>query len=395
MFGTITGIVVVARLAFRLFISKADFGADDWAILAALLIGLPGTVLICIGTYPNGVGKDVWTLTFDQITNFLFFFYISELQYFVNLAALKLSLLLFYLRIFPDLRVRRLLAGTVAFDILFGAGFVGATLFQCVPMDYFWHMWDGEHEGHCININAMGWANAAISIVMDFWMLALPLSQLKGLRLHWKKKAGVAFMFVVGTLSVPLHCLLNFSRLRLILTFPSVTAVSILRLQALVAFATSTNFTWDNYNIHFWSTIEINIGIMCACMPALRQILVWLFPVVFGGSTLRETYGSGKGKRYNVPRSKGSPDEVTTDSLMPLNRSRSGTARVWEDPLSTGQMLKHCSPQKDSRWTVAMEDVKLRRLDSLAVTGDKPSAYEQRKGFKSEFVITETRLDDV
>lgn len=200
VFGTITGVVVVARLAFRLFVSKADFGADDWAILAALLIGLPGTVLICIGTYPNGVGKDVWTLTFDQITNFLFFFYISEIQYFVNLAALKLSLLLFYLRIFPDLRVRRLLAGTVAFDILFGAGFVGATLYQCLPMDYFWHMWDGEHEGHCININAMGWANAAISIVMDFWMLALPLSQLKGLRLHWKKKAGVAFMFIVGTL---------------------------------------------------------------------------------------------------------------------------------------------------------------------------------------------------
>lgn len=194
--------VVLARLSFRLFISKADFGADDWAILATLLIGLPGTVVICVGTYPNGVGKDVWTLTFDQITNFLWWFYISEIQYFINLAALKLSLLLFYLRIFPDLTLRRLLAGTVVFDILFGVGFAGATLLQCMPMDFFWDGWDGEHQGHCININAMGWANAAISIGMDFWMLALPLSQLRGLRLHWKKKVGVAMMFIVGTLSV-------------------------------------------------------------------------------------------------------------------------------------------------------------------------------------------------
>lgn len=200
MLGTITGLVVVARLAFRLFISKAGFGVDDWSILATLLIGLPGTVVICVGTYPNGVGKDVWTLRFDQITNFLFWFYISEIQYFINLAALKLSLLLFYLRIFPDPLVRRLLTGTVVFDILFGAGFAGATFFQCIPMDYFWHMWDGEHQGHCFNINAMGWANAAISILLDLWMLALPLWQLKGLHLHWKKKAGVALMFVVGTL---------------------------------------------------------------------------------------------------------------------------------------------------------------------------------------------------
>lgn len=171
---------------------------------------------------------------------------------------------------------------------------------------------------------------------------------------------------------------------------PSVTAVSILRLQALVAFATSTNFTWDNYNIHFWSTIEINIGIMCACMPALRQILVWLFPVVFGGSTLRETYGSGKGKRYNIPRSKSSPEEVTTGSLMPLNDS--GTVATWDTAASTGPTLKQWSSHKDSRWIVSMEDVKLMKLNNSAVHEDEEMAHEQRRMFKSEILITETRL---
>jgi hypothetical protein len=31
-------------------------------------------------------------------------------------------------------------------------------------------------------------------------MLAIPLWQLKGLNMHWKKKVGVAAMFVLGTL---------------------------------------------------------------------------------------------------------------------------------------------------------------------------------------------------
>lgn len=31
---------------------------------------------------------------------------------------------------------------------------------------------------------------AAISIVEDVWMLAIPLSQLHSLQLHWKKKIG-------------------------------------------------------------------------------------------------------------------------------------------------------------------------------------------------------------
>jgi hypothetical protein len=51
-----------------------------------------------------------------------------------------------------------------------------------------------------LNVNSLGWTNAAISILLDAWMLGLPMSQLVALQLHWKKKIGVGMMFVVGTL---------------------------------------------------------------------------------------------------------------------------------------------------------------------------------------------------
>jgi hypothetical protein len=78
--------------------------------------------------------------------------------------------------------------------------FVLLAIFQCRPISYYWSGWDGEHQGTCLNVNGLAWSNAAISIVLDGWMLALPISQLFGLQLHWKKKIGVAMMFVVGTL---------------------------------------------------------------------------------------------------------------------------------------------------------------------------------------------------
>jgi hypothetical protein len=73
-------------------------------------------------------------------------------------------------------------------------------IFQCNPINYFWLKWDGEHKGQCLNINPITWANAIISISLDIWMHAIPLWQLKRLKLGWKKKTGVAAMFFVGTL---------------------------------------------------------------------------------------------------------------------------------------------------------------------------------------------------
>jgi hypothetical protein len=64
----------------------------------------------------------------------------------------------------------------------------------------------------------------------------------------------------------------------------SVTVISIIRLQTLISFANSTNPTWDQADAANWSTIEINVGIICACMPALRLILVRLFPRALGST---------------------------------------------------------------------------------------------------------------
>jgi hypothetical protein len=197
--GAVTAGIVVLRLASK-FVTGSTFWLDDYFIGIVLVGGIPSTVLSVHGLTSNGLGKDIWTVTFQQITDFGLTFYVMEVLYFGEVVLLKLSLLFFYLRVFPGTRLRQLLWGTVIFDIIYGIVFIFAGTFQCWPVSYYWKKWDGEHSGRCINVNALAWANAAVSIALDLWMIGLPMSQVIKLKLHWKKKVGVGLMLGVGTL---------------------------------------------------------------------------------------------------------------------------------------------------------------------------------------------------
>ncbi|GKT43042.1 satratoxin biosynthesis SC1 cluster protein 4 [Colletotrichum spaethianum] len=271
--GSLSGAFVIIRLVHKVFATMGNLGMDDWFILTTLGSGIPGTVINTHGFATNGLGKDVWTVPFDRITDFGYWFFVMEPMYFGQVTLLKMSLLFFYMRIFShNSSVKKLIWGTIAFNAVFGVTFIFVAVFQCTPISFYWTKWDLEHQGTCLDINAIAWAHAGISIVLDFWMLALPLSQIKSLNLHWKKKIGVAMMFFVGTF---------------------VTVVSILRLQSLVQFAKSQNPTWDQFDVATWSTVEINVGIICACMPSIRVILVSFFPKIMG-STRNGTSNAAK-----------------------------------------------------------------------------------------------------
>lgn len=198
--STVSVACMLPRLIFKGMFSVGELDWDDWAVLGATVVGVPTVIMIDRGLVPNGLGEDVWTVPFDKITEFARILYVCEWLYYLQIALVKLTLLLFYLRIFPKPIIRKLIWATVVFDIVWAFAFIVASIFQCQPISYYWMSWDKEHVGKCININALAWTNAIISLVMDVWMLVLPLYEIFQLQLSWRKKIGVAFMFFVGTL---------------------------------------------------------------------------------------------------------------------------------------------------------------------------------------------------
>lgn len=98
----------------------------------------------------------------------------------------------------------------------------------------------------------------------------------------------------------------------------SVTLVSILRLNSLIHFASTDNLTCelpflfsldflstnnfaqgDYVTIGYWSTIECDVGVICACLPAIRSLLRQAAPGIFGDTEQTKSYGMNSHTRGN------------------------------------------------------------------------------------------------
>ncbi|OJD24768.1 hypothetical protein ACJ73_03866 [Blastomyces percursus] len=272
----VTGLAVAFTAFILRMISKVpyfggQFHADDWTITIAMVFGIPLGVL-SVPLSNAGLGKDMWNVPFDKITYILKVYYVQEVMYFVTMNVTKVSILFFYLRIFPSHKFKIACYVVMGITIAYGTALVFAALFQCNPVHLAWEHWDGEHTNYkCSNINLIGWLSAAINIVLDIVIITLPVKQLLGLSLSVKKKIHILLMFGVGFF---------------------VTIVSIIRLKSLLQFGNSHNITWDHVPVGYWSTIEGHASILCACMPAIRALLRKLFPTVFGDRTGASSSGT-------------------------------------------------------------------------------------------------------
>ena len=249
---------------------KGDlWGWDDAAVVFAWAIGLP--VAIMDGYfYKYGIGKDIWTIPFDDITNLLRLFYLAEIFYLLSTVATKLALLIFFLRVFPNRNFRLATQVMMGICIAFCTAFILPLIFQCRPINYAWHRWDDQKEGQCINVYAGIAAHAALNMILDLIILILPLPIL--FRLHttyfWRQKFHILVMFSFGLI---------------------VTIISLLRLVALFPLRNATNITWDYWGSIMWSVVETEVGIICACLPAAKVVFARLLPTWFKSTTYPST----------------------------------------------------------------------------------------------------------
>ncbi|KAK0661926.1 hypothetical protein DIS24_g2275 [Lasiodiplodia hormozganensis] len=260
--ATLAYLAIAIRLYTRYFINLGGLNWDDWStvVTAAFLAPLTaGAILLA----KNGLGKDTWTLPLKSITETLWIFYVQEHLYIICTVLVKLSLLLFYLRIFPDATFRKIVWATLVFALCFGFSALFAFAFQCSPVKHAWHVWDEEHPGTCVNINALVLTAAALNTCADFWIIVLPIPGVVKLQSSLRMKLQVIPMFCTGFF---------------------ITGVSIYRAVMLTEFAKTRNPTWDYCDGGYWSIIEVDVGIICTCMPAIRKLLGQVIPKVFGST---------------------------------------------------------------------------------------------------------------
>ncbi|KAJ5785295.1 uncharacterized protein N7503_010507 [Penicillium pulvis] len=227
---SVTLVLIALRLYARLVVNKLNMEKDDWATVFLGCCAVPVNVGSIVRTKSltvapvgkAGLGRDMWTLEFTNITRIFYFFYIQELLYITCVAIVKICFLLFYLRIFPSDRMRLVIKISILVTICFGLTFLFGFTFQCSPVSYNWNGWNGEHTGSCVETNSLVVAAAAFNIVLDIWVIAMPIPRVLTLQASLHTKLQVVFMFSVGFL---------------------ITGVGIYRAVMLKLFAASTNPT--------------------------------------------------------------------------------------------------------------------------------------------------------
>ncbi|KAL0932549.1 CFEM domain-containing protein [Colletotrichum truncatum] len=262
MFERVALVIITAFFFFLRQLSKllklTVWGADDFTLILGYFCSLAFAVSRFYG-YELGIGRDIWSLSHNEVNRFMQVFFAFEILYDVGVGALKASILFFYIRIFSFVKSNfsTTLWCTQAFNLLNCIAFIIANLNQCKPFWYSWEGWDGRHAGTCVNVPAMLISHAAINIAINTWMVLLPVTQVLWLQLKKRQKLEIMSMFGLGIF---------------------ITIVSCIRLKVLVKFRNFSDPTYDAFYLHMWSYIELSVAVIVACLPSTRQLWRHLVP---------------------------------------------------------------------------------------------------------------------
>jgi hypothetical protein len=120
-------------------------------------------------------------------------------MYAVAQPVTKVSILLFYLRIFDHGRISPAIKVSLGWMACHFVAFIFAVSLQCIPIQA---SWDLAISAKCINAQAVIYSAAGVNIFEDLVLIVLPIFVLKELNLSYRKRVALIFIFAMGSLYV-------------------------------------------------------------------------------------------------------------------------------------------------------------------------------------------------
>lgn len=240
----IVGVLMGLRIYVRTSVTN-NFGKDDWLCILGWILAIGYSVTALIMCHFGG-GINQWEVPKSQIKSFGKSVYVTMVLYGPCAFFIKTSILIFLTRVFAPFR--RAVIGIYIFIGFMLAYYLPVVIIKsiiCRPVRLFW---DHDVPGKCFNQRALILADSVISVLSDLIIFALPLPLASDLHMPLKKKLRVAAIFSAGGLA----CI-----------------TSIIRLVDIVHNGMSPNQTLVFMRVNLWGIAEVNIGLICACLPIL------------------------------------------------------------------------------------------------------------------------------
>lgn len=188
--------VIVAARCIARFQMTGKLWSDDWTAIVATTILMGGSSLV-LASADLGFGLHFWDIYVSKATQLLQMFYSIEILYtWVKLLA-KASIIFLYMRVFTARWFRWACYGCLTYCCMSLVIFTFVLAFQCTPVEAVWNRFV---MGKCVDVNAVGYIAAVLSVIEDLVLIALPMPELRKLQISSQKRIGVGLMFALASL---------------------------------------------------------------------------------------------------------------------------------------------------------------------------------------------------
>ncbi|KAH3388247.1 hypothetical protein KXW42_004784 [Aspergillus fumigatus] len=232
---------------------------DDWFCIAAQVCAWIFAIL-GFANIQNGYGVHIWNLYLVKLKPFKQNDLAAEDIFALGIWFVKTSILLFYLRLNPERRFRQWTYGIMAFVFVYSLISILVFTCGCIPVTAMWDMTQMA-TAKCVDQLAFVYANAAFNLLSDLMTLILPVKLCWALQTTLKQKVLLCVVLAMGSFAC---------------------VIAIVRIVTMMPFVHSMDFTWYKVTLAKWAMVEINVGIICACLPVLRPLLLRVVPQLAG-----------------------------------------------------------------------------------------------------------------
>ncbi|KAH3965555.1 hypothetical protein HBI56_216270 [Parastagonospora nodorum] len=273
---TVIALVSVSLRIYTRFRYKA-VGWEDYSITIATLLSL-ATGIVQVLQANAGNGKHAMFVRYpDKVELVLKYLFWSIITYNLSLMFIKISIIMQYKRIFTLGGMQWPLNIAMGICVAWGVSTFGTSIFGCVPVKAFWDL-EAKANANCVKDEILWFLNAGMNIFTDLMVASLPVKAIWALQLPNRQKFALIGVLTIGWF---------------------VCLVSFLRLHALVVLSQHMDDrTYYSAATAYWSSIEMNLGIVCASLPALKPLIVRIIPA-FSTRHSSKGYGAGYSGRLS------------------------------------------------------------------------------------------------
>ncbi|KAF2443184.1 hypothetical protein P171DRAFT_496523 [Karstenula rhodostoma CBS 690.94] len=335
VFLALSILVYLARMWARVVTTKTA-GLDDWIMTSAIIPLIAAAIAVVLACQEYGYRRHTWDQTPD-----------------ILMSTRKISILSFYKRITTGSISKAFIYwtwGSIAFVIAYFFAFSLAIIFSCSPIEGYWYYyditWRVTHELKCNDEGALTVSAVVIGTLLDFYLCALPVLLIWNVKISKRQKAALCGIFGFGLLT----CLCGVMR----------------AYYAITVYYTTYDITWYAWYGWVWTALEAQLGVMCACAPALKGF----FKRYFSLNTARSNDTGRKSSSGRVPGygKLSAGDSLATSALVEehvrLNRIKvSTTANMVKD----GDNRASIGSSESTRYLTALPMIVL----PLPVHGDE------------------------